>query len=427
MSKQSYSVSNDRRRFLKTVSLAGISGFLLPHHLQAEIQAKSRVIIVEDSTATSGNSINSSVVQTMINSGIKSLAQNNDIDQAWKILLPGVSATSVIAIKVNCLFTLCTHPEVSYAVANSLMQMMFSGSSFPANNIIIYDNSDSCLTGNGGYTINRSTTGVRCMGTGFSGSYDVSGVTQQLSTILTNTADFLINVAVLKNHGMSGVSLCLKNHYGTCNNPGGLHGGNYCDPYIPALNATTPIKTKQKVNIIDALFGIISGGPGGPPGITANKIIMSTDSVATDYCGKVLLKDKGCTATDTAYHIDTAATTYALGTNDPANMDIVNITNPSSGILSDEASIPYETRLYQNYPNPFNPVTHIHYAVAHSGRVVLNVYDIAGKEIATLVDGFLPAGIHTAIFNGHGLSSGTYIYRLHTAGAILSQKMVLAK
>ncbi len=429
MSKRSRSTSTDRRMFLKTVSLAGLSGLLLPRHLRAETQANSRVITIGDAAATSGNSINSSVVQTMITSGIKSLAQNNDEGEAWKLLLPGITSTSKIALKVNCLFTLCTHPIVTLAVANSLKQMMFGAVPFPENNIIIYDKSSSDLQNNGGYTINTGSTGIRCMGTPSytTITYNVAGVQQRLSTILTNTVDFLINIAVLKNHSMSGVSLCLKNHYGTCDNPGGLHGGTYCDPYIPALNATTPIATKQKVNIIDALFGIRSGGPGGPPQFTANKIIMSTDIVAADYCGRKLLADNGCTETAHATHIDTAATTYALGTNNPNDMDLITITNPSTGASSNDSPIPQETLLHQNYPNPFNPVTHIQYEVAQPGHVTLKVYDTSGKEITTLFNGFHRSGTYHATFNGQDLSSGTYICRLITEQAAFSQRMLLVK
>jgi hypothetical protein len=234
---------------------------------------------------------------------------------------------------------------------------------------------------------------------------------------------------------MSGVSLCLKNHYGTCSDPGGtqsdpggLHNGNYCDPYIPALNALTPIKSKQMVNIIDGLFGIRSGGPEGSPQFTANKIIMSTDIVAADYCGKELLKSNGCTSTGNAFHIDTAATTYALGTNDPANMDIINITN-TSGVDDGQTgnNIPRETGLEQNYPNPFNPSTSIQYHVAKPGQIALKIYDVSGKEITTLTNGYHQTGVYYAKFNGHNLSSGTYIYRLLTADAVLSRKMVLTK
>ena len=65
-------------------------------------------------------------------------------------------------------------------------------------------------------------------------------------------SDYMINLSVLKNHGTAGVTLSMKNHYGTCDDPGSIHGG-YCDPYIPALNNLSPIRDKQVLNICDAI------------------------------------------------------------------------------------------------------------------------------------------------------------------------------
>jgi Secretion system C-terminal sorting domain len=71
--------------------------------------------------------------------------------------------------------------------------------------------------------------------------------------------------------------------------------------------------------------------------------------------------------------------------------------------------------LSQNYPNPFNPSTLIRYQVAHTGSVRLNVYDVLGREVATLVNDVKPAGFYSATFNGANILSGVYFYRLQTA------------
>jgi uncharacterized protein (DUF362 family) len=422
----------DRRNFLKSVSYAGIAGLILPRSaLAADPSANSRVIILDDTAATSGTTINASVIQSIISSGIKSLAQGNDVGEAWKAMLPGVTATSKIGIKVNCInSSLSSHPAVANAIANSIRQMMFGGTAFPANNIIVFDRTESELRG-AGYTINTSTTGVRCFATGTTGvgystqTYNVSGSSQQLSKIVTETIDFLINLAVLKNHSGAGVTLCLKNHYGTCSNPGGLHG-NLCNPYAAAMSDLAPIRTKQKVNIIDALYGIRSGGPDGPPQFTAKTIIMSADIVATDYWGRKLLADNGCTTTGDADHIDVAATTYGLGTNDPAKMDVVRIHNPSTTGV-EPAPVPREVQLHQNFPNPFNPSTYIQFDLDRPLGVRLRVVDLAGRVVRTLIDGAMPAGEHVLFFDGRDLASGTYICELEAAGSRLFQKMILLK
>ena len=305
----------------------------MPNLLQGENSADNvKVVVVEDTTATTGNKINVPTVQVMVDEGIKKLTGINDIGSAWKSLLPGVTNSSKIAVKVNCLFTLSTHPDVTYAVCNSMKKMLFSNVPFPENNIIIYDYSSTNLTNNGKYTINKQTRGIRCFGTdnGYSSqTYDVAGSQQKLTKIVTEMTDYLVNIAVLKNHGTSGITLCMKNHYGTCNNPGGLHGNN-CDPYIGALNSLAPIKSKQKVFIIDALFGIKSGGPGGSPQFTANRIFLASDIVAIDSVGRKFLADNGCSSASYAHHIDNAATQYALGVNDLSKIDVINIKNTSA-------------------------------------------------------------------------------------------------
>lgn len=74
--------------------------------------------------------------------------------------------------------------------------------------------------------------------------------------------------------------------------------------------------------------------------------------------------------------------------------------------------LPETSSLAQNYPNPFNPSTEIVYYLDESGPVRLEVFDMAGKRIATLVEAVLPQGEHRARFDAGGLPTGTYIYRL---------------
>ena len=84
-------------------------------------------------------------------------------------------------------------------------------------------------------------------------------------------------------------------------------------------------------------------------------------------------------------------------------------------------------RLNQNYPNPFNPSTTISYRLPGRSFVTLKVYDVLGREVQTLVSGEESAGEHTIMFDGNGLSSGVYIYRL-TAGLYReSREMLLLK
>ncbi|MBP9580621.1 MAG: T9SS type A sorting domain-containing protein, partial [Ignavibacterium sp.] len=79
------------------------------------------------------------------------------------------------------------------------------------------------------------------------------------------------------------------------------------------------------------------------------------------------------------------------------------------------------------YPNPFNPTTQINYSIKEAGLVQLKVYDILGKEIATLVNENKETGNYIIDFNAAELPSGVYIYQLTTPGFTLARKMILAK
>jgi len=83
--------------------------------------------------------------------------------------------------------------------------------------------------------------------------------------------------------------------------------------------------------------------------------------------------------------------------------------------------------LFQNYPNPFNSTTTIKYQLPKSGQVMLKIYDMLGKEVATLVNEQKVAGRYQAIFNASSLASGVYIYRLNVNDFISVKKMVLLK
>ena len=88
---------------------------------------------------------------------------------------------------------------------------------------------------------------------------------------------------------------------------------------------------------------------------------------------------------------------------------------------------PTSFKLEQNYPNPFNPTTKIQYNLQESGFVKLIVYNALGQEVATIVDNFENAGLHSTTFNAQNLSSGFYFYTLHVGVHRESKKMMLLK
>ncbi|MBW7856692.1 MAG: T9SS type A sorting domain-containing protein [Ignavibacteria bacterium] len=92
-----------------------------------------------------------------------------------------------------------------------------------------------------------------------------------------------------------------------------------------------------------------------------------------------------------------------------------------------EIGTPSVFGLSQNYPNPFNPSTKINFEIPVEGLVKLLVYDLSGREVASLVNEVLTPGYYTAEFNGANLSSGIYFYRLVTNNNTITKKMILIK
>jgi photosystem II stability/assembly factor-like uncharacterized protein len=88
-------------------------------------------------------------------------------------------------------------------------------------------------------------------------------------------------------------------------------------------------------------------------------------------------------------------------------------------------SLPFA--LNQNYPNPFNPSTTISFTLDRDGFVSLNVYDVAGRAVATILNKEMTAGSYDIGFNANGLSSGVYFYKLKTAEKEMTRKMILLR
>jgi hypothetical protein len=98
-----------------------------------------------------------------------------------------------------------------------------------------------------------------------------------------------------------------------------------------------------------------------------------------------------------------------------------------TGIRSQGNEIPEEFALWQNYPNPFNPSTTIRFSFPQREHVTLKVFDVLGREVATLVDGEKDAGEHSVVYNANGLPSGVYVFRLQVGQYVQQIKMEVIK
>ncbi len=102
--------------------------------------------------------------------------------------------------------------------------------------------------------------------------------------------------------------------------------------------------------------------------------------------------------------------------------------NPISSVEREEVNaVPVSYSLGQNYPNPFNPSTEIRFQITDYRLVTLKMYDLLGREVATLVHEELKEGSYQTTFDASGLSSGTYFYRINAGNFVETRKMILVR
>jgi len=124
---------------------------------------------------------------------------------------------------------------------------------------------------------------------------------------------------------------------------------------------------------------------------------------------------------------------YSAGQSKPSPQKYINPTTMQiENSEGDEIAKPIAFALQQNYPNPFNPTTTIDFTVAKEGRITLDVYNIKGQKVRSLVNDILKAGTHTIVWNGkdslgHDVASGIYFYRLNASSNTHTKKMLLLK
>jgi len=113
--------------------------------------------------------------------------------------------------------------------------------------------------------------------------------------------------------------------------------------------------------------------------------------------------------------------TYATGA------AIVVTSGSATSVRNDVGATVKGFALNQNFPNPFNPSTTLSFSLPQSGMTTLKVYDIIGKEVASLIDEDLTAGLYSVPFNASHLPSGVYFYTLHSGNYRMTKKMALVK
>ena len=320
-----------RRSFLKTSGAAVIGSAIAPTILtncaSRPFRNPAKVVLSRNQLAAPDlDTINTEVVQQVVDNGIKAFTGQSSVGSAWSIFFPDLNKDTKIGLKINTVAgtrprQLCTQVQTVEAIINGLVQMPVVGGSFPVENIIVWDRWNDELEG-AGYTIRDSGAGYRCFGTtstmqelGSNVGYDGDAAWKSLedtayfSKIVSKICDYQINVPVLKSMGGSGMTFGMKNMYGTFSTAyphwgeiGSIFhkefGTRMCD-----VNQAELIRKKFVLQVGDAILGKAKGegGPAGPADFAYGGVLFCNNPVALDAIAASIVREQGQEVTDAVW------------------------------------------------------------------------------------------------------------------------------
>ena len=303
------------------------SGLRRPDIIKMFPAAPSQVVHTKHAGVWSGDALVPVAIREMLDASITKLTGLNDAKQAWQALF---QPNEKIAIKVNAFRNsiIWTHVPLVRAITDSLLN-----AGIPAEQIVVFDFTSAELE-TAGFKINKDGPGVRVYGTDgdYASKIQVgANNTTRLSNVLLNS-DALINIPILKSHMIAGMTFALKNHYGTVENPDGLHNvGNA----LPGLNALPEIKQRTRLVIGDLLEACLNHSNGYPywkSDFKGDSILMSYDPIAHDTVGLNMLKDlKTARGDDPTYNLGLSKAWFenagklGLGAHDAKDIQLTEI------------------------------------------------------------------------------------------------------
>jgi len=291
-----------RRRFLRALAAAPAAlwatakgrdarAAVADKYARAVTKTASEARVAVAAAPADAGPLKASEVARLLNDAVAEAGGKTDPRRVWAGLFgPG----DVVGIKVNCLAGrgLSSHPKLVAAIVEAL-----AGAGVVKKDIIVWDRAERELAA-AGFTPS-SVAGARVLatdssGVGYEREIEFSGeVGSCFSRLLSRMCTAIINVPVMKDHDLSGVSLGMKNFYGAIHNPNKYHDNN-CDPYIADLNAHPHIAGKLRLVVCDGLVGQYHGGPASRPqwAWPAATLVVGTDPVAVDRIGLDLIERK---------------------------------------------------------------------------------------------------------------------------------------
>ena len=287
----------NRRDFLKT---AATGAALLSSQRNLGLAAildhpagtvKSKVIVARDAALhNASRQLDEKRVINLLDRAMASYTGRDKPVEAWKHIVP---VDKVIGLKVNGLGGkgISTHAVLVMAICERLQQ-----AGVQPGKIIIWDRNARDIQACG-LTIQTDPSKVRCFGSD-TGGYEEQPVSfgsanVRLAKILSRECDMVINLPILKDHELAGVTFSMKNMYGVVQRPNELHA-NGCNPSVADLNCVPAIREKVRFTIGDAMTSVYNGGPGFHPEHLwqPNALIVGEDRVAVDHTAWQMIERK---------------------------------------------------------------------------------------------------------------------------------------
>lgn len=260
----------------------GIAGLLPPVRGAPLASDRPRVVVARARGAVK--------IEDLLDRAMQSFFSASSPLDAWRrIVRPG----ETVGLKVNCLAGKggSTSPALVEVICGRLQQ-----AGIRRQDIIVWDRLSEDLE-SAGFRISRSGDRIQVMGNeilGYENELSVYGSAgSRLARTLTRLCDAVINLPLLKDHGIVGVTMALKNMFGAIHNPNKYHP-NAGDPYIADVNMIPAIRSKVRLTICEAVRAQYEGGPTFMPQWTwpFNGLLVAQDPVALDTVGWRIIEEK---------------------------------------------------------------------------------------------------------------------------------------
>lgn len=239
---------------------------------------------------SSGRDLDQAKITAMLRRGVQIVCGSLNEKNGFNGLF---SRTDRVGIKINTIGgrNISSRPELSLALAGLLAE-----SGLQEKNIVIWDRTNRELK-ESGYRLSDSARDLKIFATDTVGAgYETELVSHLsigslFSTIQTNFVTSSISLAILKDHGLAGVTAGMKNYFGAIHNPNKYHDF-HCDPFVAELFDTSIIKQKHRISILDALIVQYHRGPSYHPAWAeaCGILIFGLDAVAVDSVGWQLIE-----------------------------------------------------------------------------------------------------------------------------------------